>query len=121
MANLTQEAIPYAWGSFTVITLLVHTVSYIIIFVNVQSNPHSRNHGSVQKERKLSITLFIVTGVSVLIILPMAIHNSLPETIKRKLHSASGVDIRLILHVACSAGGFGGFRVLSRHFGFAGD
>ena len=23
--------------------------------------------------------------------------------------------------LACSAGGFGGFRVLSRHFGFAGD
>ena len=99
MANLTQGAIPYAVGSFSVITLLVLTVSYIIIFVNVQSNPHSQHHGSIHQERKLSITLFIVTGVSVLAILPMAIYNSLPAAIKQKWHSASRVDIRLILHM----------------------
>ena len=99
IASLTQGAEPYAWASFSVITLLVLTVSYIIIFVNVQSNPHSLHHGSVHKERKLSITLLIVTGVSILTILPMAIHNSLPEAIKQiSWHSASA-DIRLILHV----------------------
>ena len=98
MVTLTQGAEPYAWASFSVITLLVLTVSYIIIFVNVQSNSRSRHHGSVHKERKLSITLFIVTAVSILTILPMAIHNSLPEAIKQIWHSASA-DIRLILHV----------------------
>ena len=99
MAKLTQGVLlQYAWASFSVITLLVLTVSYIIIFVNVQSNPHSLHHGSVHKERKLSITLLIVTGVSILTILPMAIHNSLPEAIKQIWHSASA-DIRLILHV----------------------
>ena len=29
--------------------------------------------------------------------------------------------LKNISTIACSAGGFGGFRVLSRHFGFAGD
>ena len=36
IASLTQGAEPYAWASFSVITLLVLAVSYIIIFVNVQ-------------------------------------------------------------------------------------
>ena len=84
IASLTQGAEPYAWASFSVITLLVLAVSYIIIFVNVQNNPHSRHHGTVHKERKLSITLLIVTGVSLLTILPMAILNSLPEAVKQK-------------------------------------
>ena len=97
IASLTQGAEPYAWASFSVITLLVLTVSYIIIFVNVQSNSRSRHHGSVHKERKLSITLFIVTAVSILTILPVAIHQSLPESIKQKWHRGSSVDIHLIL------------------------
>ena len=63
---LSQEASPCAWVSFGAVTLLVLVVCYIIIIVNVQSNPHSQHRGSIHKERKLSVTLFIVTGVSVL-------------------------------------------------------
>ena len=101
LAKVTQGVlIQYVWASFSVITLLVLTVSYIIIFVNVQSKPHSQRHGSVHKERKLSITLLIVTAVFILTILPMAIYNSLPEAINKKWHrSASKGDIRLIVVV----------------------
>jgi len=99
MVNLTQEAIQYAWASFSDVTLLVLTVSYIIIFINVQSNPYSQHHGSVGKERKLSVTLFIVTGVSILTILPMAILNSLPEGIKQKWLNASSVYLHKTLAV----------------------
>ena len=101
LAKLTRVQIQYAWASFSVITLLVLTVSCIIIFVNVQSKPHSQHHGSVHKERKLSITLLIVTAVSVLTILPMAILNFLPEAINKKWHCcASKVDeIHLIVVV----------------------
>ena len=60
LTKLTQVVlIQNAWTSFSVITLPVLTVSYIIVFVNVQSNPHSQHHGSVHKERKLSITLIV--------------------------------------------------------------
>ena len=47
----------------------------------------------------LSVTLFIVTGVSVLTILPMAIYESMPEDIKNKWHSTSNADIYHILAV----------------------
>ncbi|XP_078364393.1 trace amine-associated receptor 7e-like [Oculina patagonica] len=74
----------YVWASFSNLTLLLLVVSYIIIIVNVQRSPHSQNRGSINTERKLSITLFIVTTVSILTILPWAIHDSIPEDIKKK-------------------------------------
>ena len=99
MSILSQEASPYAWVSFHAVTLLVLAVSYIIIIVNVQSNTHSQHRGSVHKEKKLSVTVFIVTGVSVLTILPIAIYESMPEDIKNKWRSTSNVDIYNILAV----------------------
>ena len=98
MGILSKEAFGYAWASFSAVTLLVLAVSYIIIIVNVQSSPHSQHHGSIHKERKLSITLFIVTGVSVLTLLPWAIQNSMPDIVA-KWHSASNFDIHCVIAV----------------------
>ena len=99
MAILSEEASQYAWASFSAVTLLVLAVSYTIIIVNVQSTPHSQHHGSIHKERNLSVTLFLVTRVSVLTLLPWAVHNSMPGDIKEKWHSASSVDIHEMLAV----------------------
>ncbi|XP_020620245.1 adenosine receptor A2a-like [Orbicella faveolata] len=99
VAVLSEEVFQYAWASFSVVTLLVLAVCYIIIIVDVQRSPHSQHYGSVHKERKLSITLLIVTGVSVLAILPMAIYKSMPQHIKEKWHSASSVDVHDTLAV----------------------
>ena len=62
----------YVWESFGALIVLVFIVSYIIIFVNVKGSPHSQHHA----ERKLSVTLFIVTAISILTILPWAIYES---------------------------------------------
>ena len=94
---LTEEAFEYTEASFGAVTLLALVISYIIIVVNVQISPHSQHHGSIHKEKKLSVTLFIVTGVSVLTILPMAIYHSVPVDIKNGRHSASSADIHDIL------------------------
>ena len=99
MSILSQEDSYYAWVSFNAVTLLVLVVSYIIIIVNVQSNPHSQHRGSIHIERKLSVTLFIVTGVSVLTILPFIIFKSIPVDVTEKWRSASSVDIYNILVV----------------------
>ena len=105
MSILTQEAWLYAWVPFNAVTLLVLVVCYIIIIVNVQSNPHSQHRGSIHKERKLSVTLFIVTGVSVLTILPLTIFNSMPVDVKEKWRSASSVHVHhilIVIHIANS-------------------
>ena len=89
MANLSSKVFPYAWASFSLLILLVLTVSYTIVIINVQRNPHSQNHGSIHMERKLSVTLFIVTAVSVLTVLPWAINDFIGE----ELSNASRVTI----------------------------
>ena len=89
----------YARTSFDVVNLLVLVVSYFAIFVNVYRRPHSQNSAALQAERKLSTTLSIVTGVSVLTILPWAIYKSLPLHIKEKTTYMSNMDIQDTLAV----------------------
>ena len=74
----------YARTSFDVVNLLVLAVCYFVIFVNVYRRPHYQNSAALQGVRKLSTTLSIVTGVSVLTILPWAIYKSLPLHITKK-------------------------------------
>ena len=99
MSIVSQEVFPYAWASFSAVTLLVLAVCYIIIILNVRSNPHSQHRGSIHKERKLSVTLFIVTGVSVLTILPLTIFSSMPVGVQEKWDNASSVEVLEILPV----------------------
>ena len=89
----------YVWASFSILTLLVLVVSYIIIIIYVKRSPHSQNHGSIHTERKLSVTLFIVTGVSILTILPWAIYGSTPQDIKATWANESSVGINEVLDV----------------------
>jgi len=105
MTILSQDKFPYAWTLFNVLSLIVITLSYIIIIVNVQRSPHSQHHGLIHKERKLSVTLFIVTGVSVLTILPWAVFSSMSVDLKRELFYASRVkifDLVVVIYFASS-------------------
>ena len=94
-----SDGVSYVWASFSILTLLVLMASYAIIILNVQSSPHSQHHGSIHTERKLSVTLLIVAGVSVLTILPWAIYNSLPVDLQEELSNVSSVDINDVLAV----------------------
>ena len=97
-SNESDES-SYLWASFNILTILVLTVSYIIIILSVQSSRHSQYRSSIHTEKKLSVTLFIVTGLSVLTILPWAIYISMPVEKQRELSSMSSVDINEVLAV----------------------
>ena len=66
----------YALTSFNVFALLILTISYVVIVVKVKNNPPPQPFGSLASDRKLSITLLIVTVVSILNILPWAIQHA---------------------------------------------
>ena len=69
-----SPAFPYVFSSYIFLSLLILTVSYVIIILTVKKNPPSPNAGqALSKERKLTVTLFTVTAVSVLTILPWII------------------------------------------------
>ena len=63
----------YAWGSFILICLLVICVSYVFIFVKLRFGNQPRHHGAANRERKLTVTLFTVTSLSLLMWLPYVI------------------------------------------------
>ena len=65
----------YALPSFNFFTLLILTISYVVTVVKVKSNPPPQPFGSLASDRKLSVTLLMVTIVSILTILPWAIRH----------------------------------------------
>ena len=64
----------YVFAPYIFLSLLILTVSYVINISTVKNNPPSPNAGpALSKERKLTVTLFTVTVVSILTILPWVI------------------------------------------------
>ena len=84
-----SPAFPYVFSSYIFLSLLILTVSYVIIISTVKKNPPSPNAGpALSKERKLTMTLFTVTAVSVLTILPWVIWTVIAYHKQSKLCSA---------------------------------
>ena len=64
----------YPWIIYIFLTLAVLTTSYVIIISKFIRRPHVQQLGSVMSaERKLSVTLFIVSAASILTLLPYLI------------------------------------------------
>ena len=64
----------YVSAPYCFITVLIITVSYVVIILNVKSSPQSHIFGSkLLAGKKLSITLFVMTVASFLTILPLAV------------------------------------------------
>ena len=72
----------YVCASYSVVIILILTVSYAIIISTVKNNPSSPNAQPVPStERKLTVTLFIVTVAFFLTILPWVIWNVIGQHI----------------------------------------
>ena len=65
------------WITFTAICLFVVCVAYTCMVMKLQCGTHPRHHGATNRERKLTMTLFIVTLVSLLVWLPYVISTFL--------------------------------------------
>ena len=63
----------YVRLSYSCLCLFVICVSYSIIAVRVLCGAHPQHHGAANRQRKLTVTLFIMTIVSVLMWLPFAV------------------------------------------------
>ena len=63
----------YVWQSYCCLCLLVICVSYSSIVVKFLCGAHPQHHGAANRQRKLTVTLFIMTIVSLLTWLPYAV------------------------------------------------
>ena len=86
---LKLATIPYTFLCYTCITLLIITVSSVIITIKVKSNPLPHHFRAVASERKLSVTLCIVTVVSILTILPTSIWALISQYILNYMSGAA--------------------------------
>ncbi len=67
----------YLWLSFCSICLCIITVSYASIVIKVRCGAQPQHHGAASRERKLTMTLLIMTVVSLMLYMPYIIINSL--------------------------------------------
>ena len=83
------ELVQYAIACYTFLTFLIITVSNVIIAIKVKSNPPPQHFSAVASERKLSVTLSIVTVVSILTILPFSIWMAIQQYIFKQMPPAA--------------------------------
>ena len=62
------------WSSYCCLCLFVICVSYSSIVVKFLCGAHPQHHGAANRQRKLTVTLFIMTIVSLLMLLPHAVY-----------------------------------------------
>ena len=63
----------YLWQSYCCLCPFVICVSYSSIVVKFLCGAHPQHHGAANRQRKLTVTLFIMTIVSLLMVLPYAV------------------------------------------------
>ena len=99
---LTVEKYYYAWAIYIILNILVLTYSYVVIIVKVRKCPSGQPCGALVSDRKLSITLFIVTAVSILTILPFAIYAFIPQGAWNELPKREQHNIVCVPYYVCS-------------------
>ena len=67
----------YLWNSFNLICLLIICVCYTSIVIKFRCGAQPQHHGAASRERKLTMTLLIVTVVSLLMWIPIVIFSFL--------------------------------------------
>ena len=67
----------YLWNSFNSLCLLIICISYASIIIKVRFGAQPHHHGAASRERKLTMTLLIVTLVSFLMWFPFVIGSFL--------------------------------------------
>ena len=99
---LTDEKYYYAWTIYIILNLLVLTYSYVVIIVKVRRYPSGQRCGALVSDRKLSVTLFIVTAVSILTVLPFALYSFIPQGAWDELPKREQHNIVCVPYYACS-------------------
>ena len=90
----------YVFACYTFLTLFIITVSCVIIIIKVRSNPPPQHFSAAASERKLSVTLSIVTVVSILTILPKSIWKTTERDRPSQMSLEAFHRIPAIVHLA---------------------
>ena len=81
-----RQTVTYSRFTFLFICLLIICVSYTSIATKIRCGEKPKHHGAESRERKLTITLFIVTVVSLLLYLPNVVFFFVSSLSKSKIY-----------------------------------
>jgi len=87
----------YLYLTFIAICLLIICVSYTSIVIKVRCGAQPQHHGATCRERKLTMTLLIVTVVSLLLCLPHVIMSYVVTISKFKMWQFMSFSVRFHL------------------------
>ena len=87
----------FPFACYTFLALLIITVCNVIITIKVNNNPPPQHFSAVASERKLSVTLSIVTVVSILTILPSSIWMVIEDHIFSQMSLVAFIQIDVTL------------------------
>jgi len=71
----------YLWRSYCFLCLFVICVSYTSIALKFWCGTRPPSHGAANRQRKLTVTLFIMTIVSLLLWLPYVVYTFVPRSV----------------------------------------
>ena len=75
----------YLWRSYCFLCLIVICVSYTSIALKFWCGTRPPSHGAANRQRKLTVTLFIMTIVSLLLWLPYVVYTFVPYSVVDRL------------------------------------
>ena len=86
----------FLWLSYRCLCLFVIFISYTSIALKFCCGTRPPSHGAANRQRKLTVTLFIMTIVSLLLWLPYVVHNFVPfSVLDTKFSSLTYLRLRL--------------------------
>ena len=85
----------YLWRSYCFLCLVVICVSYTSIALKFWCGTRPPSHGAAIRQRKLTVTLFIMTTVSLLLWLPYVVYTCVPFSVLDRFSFLTYLRLRL--------------------------
>ena len=85
----------YLWRSYCFLCLIVICVSYTSIALKFWCGTRPPSHGAANRQRKLTVTLFIMTIVSLLLWLPFVVYSFISSFVLDKIAFLTYLRLRL--------------------------
>ena len=85
----------YLWVSYCFLCLIVICVSYASIALKFWCGTRPLSHGAANRQRKVSVTLFIMTIVSLLLWFPYVAYTFVPYSVLDRLSFLTYFGLRL--------------------------
>ena len=85
----------YLWRSYCFLCLIVICVSYTSIALKFWCGTRPPSHGAANRQRKLTVTLFIMTIVSLLLWLPYVVYTCVPFSVIDRFSFLTYLRLRL--------------------------